>query len=294
MKRLLLATDFSSRSRHALDRAVQLAAQWRSQITLLHVVDEDLPGPLRKTHVKTAQQTLKDHIGDQRIPAALKIVPKVVVGRVFRAIVETARKDRSDLIVMGSHRIDYVIDPWREVFGGTTIERVLRAGVHSVLLVRKKPRGPYSNVVVGVDFSEPSRHALTFAMRLSPQSRFAVVHAHDVPFAGFLGSRAAAREVFERDRKGLVALLEHERSRVQKDVRPTAANFLPVLERGGAVGVLHHQVNLLKPDLVVLGTHGRTGVSHWFLGSVTEVLLATLPCDVLAVRPRRIGTRDIA
>jgi nucleotide-binding universal stress UspA family protein len=57
-----------------------------------------------------------------------------------------------------------------------------------------------------------------------------------------------------------------------------------IVRRGVAYDVLLREVERLEPDLVVLGTHGRTGLSKVVLGSVAEALLARLRCDVLVSR----------
>jgi len=60
--------------------------------------------------------------------------------------------------------------------------------------------------------------------------------------------------------------------------------FERILQEGSARDVIHRQRNLLNSDLIVIGTHGRTGVARSFLGSVAEDLFAIPPCDVLAVK----------
>jgi nucleotide-binding universal stress UspA family protein len=57
-----------------------------------------------------------------------------------------------------------------------------------------------------------------------------------------------------------------------------------VLRRGAVGEVLREQIATLKPDLLVVGTHGRTGVAGAVLGSVATGLLSDPPCDVLAVK----------
>ena len=56
------------------------------------------------------------------------------------------------------------------------------------------------------------------------------------------------------------------------------------MQEGSAREVIHRQINQLKPDLLVVGTHGRTSIAHALLGSVAEDLLSQPPCDVLAVK----------
>lgn len=57
-----------------------------------------------------------------------------------------------------------------------------------------------------------------------------------------------------------------------------------VIEEGMVREVLRDQVADFKPDLIAIGTHGRTGIAHAMLGSVAEDLLADAPADVLAVK----------
>ena len=57
-----------------------------------------------------------------------------------------------------------------------------------------------------------------------------------------------------------------------------------VLAHGEVHQVLSREVERLKPDLLAMGTHGRTGIAHAFLGSIAEDLLGRPPCDALAVK----------
>lgn len=66
-----------------------------------------------------------------------------------------------------------------------------------------------------------------------------------------------------------------------------ACEITSLLERGLATNVVHAQVKEQKPDLIVVGTHGRSGFRQAMLGSVARDLISTLAGDVLAVRPPR-------
>ncbi|MGZ5915291.1 MAG: universal stress protein [Hyphomicrobium sp.] len=63
--------------------------------------------------------------------------------------------------------------------------------------------------------------------------------------------------------------------------------MVPVVEHGWPEDVILHAVEESKHDLVVIGTHARTGIGHAVLGSVAEWVLMEAPCDVLAVPPAR-------
>jgi nucleotide-binding universal stress UspA family protein len=67
---------------------------------------------------------------------------------------------------------------------------------------------------------------------------------------------------------------------------PDAARHLRcVMQEGGVREVITARVQQTTPDLLVIGTHGKSGLAHAFLGSVAEELLRSPPCDVLTVGP---------
>ena len=69
-----------------------------------------------------------------------------------------------------------------------------------------------------------------------------------------------------------------------RDLPIAPGQIRPEVRLGGALPVVEAALGELAPDLLVVGTHGRTGVAHTLLGSVAERLLRRPRCDVLAVR----------
>ncbi|MFO0724733.1 MAG: universal stress protein [Myxococcota bacterium] len=135
-------------------------------------------------------------------------------------------------------------------------------------------------VLVPVDLSEPSRRALAEAAALiaGRKSRLTVLHAHPIqqltvldfryvePPEKVLGYRDAAQRTLEQWVKEL-GLTDVELVVEMSD--PVAT----IIEASK-----HH-------DLVVMGTHGRTGLEHFVLGSVAERVVRAAKCSVLIVRP---------
>ena len=85
--------------------------------------------------------------------------PTVVTGDPFDAIVRTATAQAADLIVMGAHRKQLL----RNIFVGTTIERVIRTGHHPVLMVNNEVNAPYELALTPVDLSDASANAIRAA-----------------------------------------------------------------------------------------------------------------------------------
>ena len=84
----------------------------------------------------------------------------VVTGDPFDGILKTAAEVNADLIVMGSHRKQLLLD----IFIGTTIERVIRKGSFPVLMVNHEAQRKYENVVAAIDMSDASANAVRVAL----------------------------------------------------------------------------------------------------------------------------------
>lgn len=280
MRRLLVATDLSARSDRALQRAVDLAHQHHAVLTVLHVVDENLPdrtvAAVRDAATAEIWAMLTDMAGKSEVTVTLN----TVVGVHFREILGVAEREASDLIILGRHRNETCVPG----IGGATIDRVIRMGQRPVLMVSERPACGYAKVLVGMDFSEHARHALRLALALAPDAEFHLVHAFDVPFQGFLPGESTRREI-DRDHDGaLTRLIEEELAAHAGTCGAVRPRIEKILEQGDVIGVLRRQTERVGPDLLAIGTHGRSGLSGMVLGSVAQALIQRPPCDILAVR----------
>lgn len=278
MKSLLVATDLSVRSDRAMVRAVGLARTHGASLSIVHVVDDALPSETAEAQATAARIAIHKHLKDLTDGERLDVSVHVAFGRAFSAILEAQEKSEAQLVVMGTHRED----AFKDMFRGTTAERVIRAGNCPVLVAIDRGEQPYRRVVVGVDFSVYSRRAVEFAVDFAPTATFHLIHAYDVPFKGFLyGSKRDGETGTEA---GFERVVEAEMARFLDSIDAGTAHFEQLIAEGQASRILHHEIDRLKPDLLVIGTHGRTGVAHAVLGSIAEEMLAVPPCDVLAVK----------
>lgn len=280
MQKILMATDLSARSDRALERAVTLARELGAKLIIVHVVDEDLPATLADAQEKAAKREIKEHINKLTAGNEPHISIEVVFGRAYIDILEMSEKTEAEMIVLGVHREDAL----KDMFRGTTVERVIRAGNIPALLVKDRVSGPYRRIIVGIDFSVYSRRAVEFAVKFVPGGEFHLVHAYDVPFKGFLYGDDTRREVSKQHQVQFQQMVNEEMATFLSSLEANTPKLEPVMQEGMVREVIHRQTAKLMPDLLVIGTHGRTGVAHAFLGSVAEDLLRDPPCDVLAVK----------
>ena len=279
MKSLLVATDLSVRSDRAMVRAVDLARTHGAALSIVHVVDDALPSETAEAQATAARIAIHQHLKDLTDGERLDVSVHVTFGRAFSGILEALEKSEAQLVVMGTHRED----TFKDMFRGTTAERVIRAGNCPVLVAIERGKQPYKRVVVGVDFSVYSRRAVEFAVDFAPTATFHLVHAYDVPFKGFLYGSKRSGET-DADARGFERVVETEMATFLDSVDAGTAHFEQLIAEGQASHILHREIDRLKPDLLVIGTHGRTGVAHAVLGSIAEEMLALPPCDVLAVK----------
>lgn len=280
MKKFLVATDLSPRSDRAMDRALALSEEWDAQLAIFHVVDEELPSSIANRLKRDAEEAIDNRL--KALPASLKekVSRDVVLGSGFRDILIKAEESAADLIITGTHREDSIAD----IFLGTTVERVIRRGNDPVLVARDEVQGPYRRVLVAIDFSIYSRRAVEFALKFVPNGEIYLVHAFDVPFKGYARSGTIRSGIEAKNEQRMETMLNDEMQAFLASLSAPPTAVHQVLLEGPVWDIISRQVEKLRPDLLVIGTHGRTGVAHALLGSVAEELLREPPCDVLAVK----------
>lgn len=281
--RLLCATDLSSRSDRAVRRAAILAKETGAELVLLSVVDDDRPELLLASERRDVTRQLADQARGMPEMQGLNPRLRVEVGDPFDAIIRAADEEKADLVVMGEHRRRLL----RDMFIGTTIERVMRLGGRPVLMVNRPSERPYLQVLAAVDISEPSASALRAAIRLgfAKRGELTVFHAFLQPGRG---SMVLAGLTSEAIAGHVAATAVQARADVGKYLRTLALDLgsqLPpiVVQEGTPGDALKETVNRLSPDLVVIGTRAHGAIGRLLLGSTAEEALRTLNCDVLAV-----------
>lgn len=278
--RLLLATDLSERSDRAFDRGLMLARDNRAHLVVLNVIDEALPKEIRERLSQQAHDFIHEQLAATKSPGQAEVQIRIVRGCGYSTIIEQARDGDVHVVILGMHRTDALIDS----FVGATMDRAWRYGDRSVLAVKNKPRRLYRNILVGSDFSDPSCHALEFAIRLFPQAKFTVLHAHAKPVAKSLRQNREFVKLLDRRRATLAKMVASVTEKMREELGSTDAALSAALEEGMPLLAITRHVESDTHDLVVVGTHGRSGWKAAMLGSVTQAVLARAPCDVLAVR----------
>lgn len=292
VKTILTATDFSRSAAVAVRRAAQLARAAGARLELMHVLPPE-PVPMSWTAIRSAlgidrARLTEDAIGRLRRVArrihaelALPVEPHLAQGRAHAEIAARAIAIEADLLVVGAHGEDFVLD----LFIGTTTQRVQRLSTVPVLVVRQAPFDRYERALVATDFSPASAAAARAALRFFPDAMFHVLHVFDAPLEGRLSYAGVDADAIEnyRRQEGDQALRELEAFVRDAGFEGRAASVK--VRQGHTPSRIKERASELDADVIVLGTQGKSWLETGFLGSVSEHVAAESASDVLLVRP---------
>lgn len=282
-RRIMLATDLTPACDRAFDRAVQLAGQWEAELIVCHVIESSARRPWGiDRRIRNAELEMDRLM--RTSPAQHTVTRHTVIGDPADRTLEHARAMDCDFLVTGPAHGKLL----GEKLLGSTAARMVRRATIPVLAVRRRPEGIYRTIVSAVDFSESSRAALHLGRELFPAARLTALHAYKIsPDWGGRNANSSVDEVEADERARVIKEAEQDMA----DLIATVAGSEHVIETAMLEGepetTMADFVEKSWPDLVIAGTHGRSDRQQDMIGSVAELLLTTLPCDILAVPTRK-------
>ncbi|PKP83512.1 MAG: hypothetical protein CVT79_01575 [Alphaproteobacteria bacterium HGW-Alphaproteobacteria-18] len=265
LRSVLAATEFSNRCDIALARAVQIATQMRADLTLVHVSSDGKAG--HDELDQAAQASMAEGLLGSGDPS--------------RFILETARRKKADLLVLGAP----VRSSVRDFLSGTTAEKVIRHSQVPVLMAAGTSPEPYRKVILATDFSEASEHA-AYALKktgLAANALVQLVNIYETPQIPLMiraGTSSAEIEsyVVQQGRVAAAKLAEFDAK-----TRCGASAFIPKLSQASTGRMICTLAVETEADLIVVGTQGHSGIKRFMLGSVAEEVLRLSQMDVLAI-----------
>lgn len=280
LKHILAATDFSDRAEVAIQRCIMLARKHNVDCTFIHVVDSDSPSEYSAAIVESARKNLR-----ARLSASGLADPDILIveGTAYDQIMKAAEKFNSDLIIVGAHRKNILLD----FFKGTTVDRLLRVTERPVLIAREMARSDYHSIVIGLEMDPATERAIEAASELGflDAPEIAAVHTYRNPekdqliYAGI--ESELVREHVGRTYNRILSYASHFIERTTLTDKPTRL----ILEESDPVDAVLRIATEAKADLIIVGTRGLTGIRKALLGGVADGIIRAAHCDVLAVPP---------
>ncbi|KTG09589.1 hypothetical protein AUR64_13025 [Haloprofundus marisrubri] len=287
---ILVPTDGSEAATQALDHALLLAAAMDASVHALHVVNAEPDETAGATDNRDAEEvvdTLRrfgertlDAVSDRSESETTSVETALRTGVPHDEILAYADEQGVDLVVMGTQGRSGL----QRYLLGSVAERVVRLANCPVMAVHEDDDAtPYERVLVPTDGSDYAEVATDHAVAVARafDAELHALSAVNLAEAGGLFNAGGVDSEF-------VSRLDR-RAQADTDAVVERADDAGVRSESTVVhGVPHETVAEYVTDndidLVVMGTHGRSGFRRYLLGSITERVLRTAPAPVLAVR----------
>jgi nucleotide-binding universal stress UspA family protein len=262
MKRILVPVDFSQYSVEALKVAAQIARKNNFEIILLHLLE--LPHQVSDDfgngnsipeiiYFKNKAIEKLEELMDSVFLQGIEVFESVEFKKVDEGIIDASTKNNADLIVMGSHGTS----GFNELLVGSNTEKIVRYSKVPVLVIKKGVKEFNANhFVFASDFSKesrkPFRKMLEFA-KLFDSKLFLVTICTPASFKTTFAT--------EKNMENFIAHFEIENysKHIYNDTN---------IESG-----IVNFANSVNADLIGMCTHGRTGLAHFYNGSISEDLV---------------------
>lgn len=275
---ILFPTDFSENAQQAFPQACSLARDCGARLVVLYVV----PPPMGHDQLVARRNPSEYHQGPwqalhkvQAHDHNIRVEHRLSDGHAATEILKVADEIQAGLIVIGTHGRTGL----GRLLLGSVAEQVLREASCPVLTVKQSSVTPKPKTIIfPMDFSESSEAALgvAFALARDYHARLIILH---VVSPGPMVSYGEFEKLLEQS-SGYRRELEEKLRQCQK---PECKEEFR-LEEGDPANVILRVAQEVPCDLIVMGTHGRTGLRHLLLGSVAEKILRNAPCPVLMLK----------
>lgn len=292
LTKIIVGHDMGAGGEVALQSAAALAERSGATPRLVHVV-EPLDAYQRISHPLTSPFTLEEiaqktgarlqALTSRPELAGLRAEYEVRRGKPFVELILAARAWSADLIVVGgASRTE------APSLGGTS-ERILRKAFIPVLVAKGRLSPEAKTFLVPTDFSSFAKKAAASALMLAKSFSARVIFFHalnlgasyTVAYAHELGISVPmappAPEQIEPDWEDFLSGLPLDNVRWEKFAEP-----------GQAAPAVVEYAKRIAADMIVMGTHGRSGLPHMLLGSVAEKVVRAALCPVLTIRPEEL------
>ena len=289
LKRIIVGHDLREGGETALRSAALIAQRCGAALRLVHVI-EPLHSYQRISHPLTAPYTIEEIA--QRIGARLKTLAasqdlaqlqaeyEVRQGKPFVELIIARRAWQADLIVVGGAHEQEVH------FLGSTSERVVRKAMVPVMVAKKILSARAKTFLVPTDFSDCAKKAAREAIMLAESFSGRVIFLHVVDlYPLYANSLGDDMEVLAPLPPPSPEELESEWQAFLSGLHLGKLDSEKFNEEGQAALAIVRQADQRQVDMIVMGTHGRTGLEYMLMGSVAEKVVRAASCPVMTIKP---------
>lgn len=315
-KKILVPIDFSEYSWKTFQIAAAIAVRLDLHIELMHVLRPDnfyikelllikykdlgkkIPEYKEIVSEKIQTEAKNRLFSNKYISEKVDFSILVTEGSPSREILHEIYQSQPDLTVLASRSSSEISEIMTAFLGGTA-EKVIRESVRPVLVIPRNIELDYFfkqfkdldknvagfgknklRILLSTDFSEPSKHALSYAIELCQLLPIQLYVLHVIEKYSFLdiATDSVKKENIKNKKKEVVDFLE-------KDLGiPRCHSVRVTVRAGNSIEEILSICNAEKINLILMGTMGKRWLERLLVGSTTEAVLNRAPCPVLTVR----------
>ncbi len=278
-RHIIVGVDGSEAGLHAFEEALRLAPE---KLSAVYVAPPDHREVSREGD-RGREQAARALGACQELArvAGVAVAVHLTAGEPHKVLPGLAREQGGDLLVTGRRGLDL---PEHAMMGSTTA-RVIGFSQTEVLVVPRGSRLSLGSVVVGIDGSRFSQRAAARALELAKDygAILEATAALDAP-PWFMEEAPEVAEAITRKLQKLV-------DQVAGQAEAMGIPCQGWVRQGPAYRVITELAQELQAGLIVVGSHGRTGLKRLLMGSVTERVIGYATCPVLVVTDKKSSQR---
>lgn len=294
-KHILLPLDGSRLAESAIPFVVELCEKLDCKVTLLHVIEKDASPEIHGQKHLTNEDEACNYLGDiaEQFLSFCGQVEKHVhneeVSQVSQSIVQHSGEFAPDLIVLCAHGEGGL----RDIVAGSIAQQVIANGEVPVLLIHPEhPFTEFKNLLVALDGEEDHDRALDLATQLAKQLNSDLRLVRIVPtYSTLAGENAALGSMLPATTIAYLDVMEEEavdylQGHLDK-LCGQGINTEAEVQRGDPAQEVVKSANRSNVDMIILGTHGKSGLNAFWSGSVAPKILTKTKIPVLLYPVRR-------
>jgi universal stress protein E len=279
LEKILVPVDVNTDTKEQVNATISLANSYNSEIMLLYVApDNELKDAIKDIVIKSVTESLNE-IKEILISNKVKVLePIIVFGNIVDEIVQKANLEKVNLLLIGSSEKNK-----KAKFKlGIISEQIIRKSDVPVWLVNSDKKASFSHILCPVDFSEPSRRALYNAILLARKFKSALSILTVYEPLVYVSKRIN----IDLDEENEIRLkrVKNEMKAFIKEFDLDGVDHKIEVKCGKVDEKILRAIKKQHIGLLIMGTNGRTGLSRFFMGSVTEKVIREMPCSFITIK----------
>jgi nucleotide-binding universal stress UspA family protein len=283
---ILVPTDRSDAATKAVEGGIALAERFDASLHVISVAEYNsypiqIQSELSSDLGQQAEATLSE-VRSQSAQTGVDLTTQVIESdkSVHEGIIDYSTDHDVDLIVMGTHGRTGL----NRLILGSTAERTLRASPIPVLTVHEETEisPEFESLLVPTDGSQTATEAATHAIQIAAMTEGSLHVIHVIDLIALSGEYGSGRILEQLSEAGQQAIDDVVDRATAADVQSVEA---AVLSGAPSQAIVDYATDC-DVDLIVMGTHGRSGLDRFLIGSVTEKIVRLADVPVLSVSPQ--------